>query len=115
MTDPVPIDLGLGLADHQLVDSDGRRCGKVDDLELGGVAEGKPHVTAILSGREGWRGRGLLGRLVAAFGPSTVRIPWEDVREVKAAVHLRKKAPDLGLGRGDDRARALVERLPGAR
>ena len=31
------LDLGLGLLDHQLVDSDGRRCGNVDDLELEGV------------------------------------------------------------------------------
>ena len=34
------IDLGLGILDHQLVDSDDRRCGKVDDLELEGVATG---------------------------------------------------------------------------
>ena len=44
------IDLGLGLVDHQLVDWEGRRCGKVDDLELEG-REGRPQVAAILVGR----------------------------------------------------------------
>ena len=39
------IDLGLGVLDHQLVDSDQRRCGKVDDLELGGIEQCRPRVT----------------------------------------------------------------------
>jgi len=32
------IDLGLNVLDHQLLDSEGRRCGKVDDLALDGRA-----------------------------------------------------------------------------
>lgn len=28
------IDLGLNVVDHQLLDADGRRCGKVDGTEL---------------------------------------------------------------------------------
>jgi sporulation protein YlmC with PRC-barrel domain len=109
------IDLGLGILDHQLVDSEGRRCGKVDDLELVGVREGKPRVAAILTGPSAWRGRGLLGRLAARLaGGRTVRIPWEEVADVEAGIRLRRTARELGLGRGDDRARNLVERIPGA-
>jgi sporulation protein YlmC with PRC-barrel domain len=109
------IDLGLGVLDHQLVDSEGRRCGKVDDLELEGVRDGTPKVVAILVGPRAWRGRGRLGRLAAtAAGDRLVRIPWEEVAAVRAAVELRKTAAELGLGRGDDRARRWVEKIPGS-
>jgi sporulation protein YlmC with PRC-barrel domain len=107
------LDLALGVLDHQLVDSGGRRCGKVDDLELEGILEGVPRVAAIVAGPPAWRGRGLLGRLAARVGRGrTVRIPWEEVAEIKSAVHLRRTAPELRLGRGDDRARRWVARLP---
>ena len=108
------IDLGLGILDHQLVDSDGHHCGKVDDLELEGVRDGTPRVAAIVTGCPAWRGRGLLGRLAAAIGRGrAVRIPWADVKEVHAEVELRRTAEELGLAR-EERARRLVERIPGA-
>jgi hypothetical protein len=109
------IDLGLGLLDHQLVDRDGRRCGKVDDLELEGVRDGKPHVAAILTGPPAWRGRGALGRLLSRVvrGP-LVRVPWDEVAGCEAGIHLHKPAAELRLGRGDDRAAKLIERIPGS-
>ena len=97
------IDLGLGVLDHQLLDSEGRRCGNVDDLELEGVRDGKPVVVAILTGPPAWAGRGVIGRLAARLargrwcGSRGRR--WHD--QVLRA--LRKPAEELGLGRGDDR------------
>ena len=91
------IDLGLGVLDHQLVDVDGRRCGKVDDLELTGVREGTPAVDAILCGRR-----------------HPVRVPWTEVSSVDSAVRLKRKASELRLGRGDARARRWVAWIPGA-
>jgi sporulation protein YlmC with PRC-barrel domain len=115
MTTRGPIDLALGVLDHQLVDSEGRRCGKVDDLELEGVAEGKPQVTAILTGPAAWSGRGRLGARAARLaGGRVVRVPWSEVDDVASAVHLRKQAAELRLGRGDDRVRPWIARLPGA-
>ena len=109
------IDLCLGILDHQLVDSDERRCGKVDDLELEGVRDGDPRVSAIVTGPAGWRGRGRLARLLAALVPAkTVIIPWEEVAEVGAAVGLRKAARELGVGWGHDLAARWVEKLPGS-
>jgi sporulation protein YlmC with PRC-barrel domain len=109
------IDLALGVLDHQLIDSDGRRCGKVDDLELEGVAQGDPRVVAILTGPPAWRGRGLLGRLAASVARGKlVHVPWEEVAEVGAGVQLRKPAPELRLGRGDERVRPWIEKLPGS-
>jgi sporulation protein YlmC with PRC-barrel domain len=109
------IDLALGVLDHQLVDSEGRRCGKVDDLQLAGLGEGTPHVTEILVGAPAWRGRGRLGRMAAALaGGRIVHVPWSDVAQIRSDVELKWAAAELGLGRGDDRARRLVERIPGS-
>ncbi|TMK76605.1 MAG: hypothetical protein E6G45_12700 [Actinobacteria bacterium] len=115
MRSPTELDLGVGVLDHQLVDSEGRRCGNVDDLELKGIDEGFPRVVAILVGPPVWRGRGRLGRLAAAFARGqTVRVPWEEVETIDSAVRLKKTARELRLGRGDDRARRWVEWIPGS-
>ncbi|HKY12230.1 MAG TPA: hypothetical protein VJL85_02700 [Gaiellaceae bacterium] len=111
-----PLDLALGILDHQLVDADGRRCGNVDDLELTGIQEDAPAVEAILVGPPVWRGRGLLGRLASAIARGrTVRVSWSEVARVDSGVRLRKSARTYGLGRGDDRARRLVAWIPGAK
>jgi hypothetical protein len=110
------IDLGLHVVDHQLLDSEKRRCGNVDDLALEG-GPGEPlQVVAILSGPGIWPQRaGLLGRIAGSIGGGgTNRIPWEDVDHVAAHVKLRKRAEQLGLGRGDDRLRPWIEKIPGA-
>jgi hypothetical protein len=51
-----PLDLALGVLDHQLLDVEERRCGKIDDLELERNAAGELHVAAILVGAPAWRG-----------------------------------------------------------
>ena len=110
------VDLALGILDHQLVDSEDFRCGKVDDLELEGLQEGSPRVEAILVGAPAWRGRGIMGRLAGALvGGRLIRVPWSEVSEVDSAVGLRKPARELRLRGPDDRARPLVEWIPGAR
>jgi sporulation protein YlmC with PRC-barrel domain len=91
------IDIGLGLLDHQLIDSEGRRCGKVDDLEIEGMRGGNPVVTAILVGRR-----------------RQVHVPWERVQKVGSGVHLKGSARELRLGGGDDRMRRWLEWIPGA-
>jgi hypothetical protein len=110
------LDLGLAVLDHQLLDADGRRCGNVDDLAIEGGPGEHAEVVALYSGPGAWRGRGwVLGRLAAWLGRGKmVRVPWEEVVEVESHVRLRRKASEYGLGRGDDRARSWIERLPGA-
>jgi sporulation protein YlmC with PRC-barrel domain len=105
------LHVGHNILDHQLLDKDGRRCGNVDDLAIE-----DSDVVAILSGPGYWPGRaGWLGRLAGWIGRSKrVRIPWEEVAKVDSGVHLRRAAPEYGLGTGDDRLRPLVERIPGA-
>jgi sporulation protein YlmC with PRC-barrel domain len=110
------IVLGLELIDRQLLDSDGRRCGKVDDLAFEGRPGETLEVAALFSGPGAWRRRaGLTGRFAAWIGGgNVVRVPWEEVASVSAHVKLRKRAEELGLGRGDDRLRPFIQKIPGA-
>jgi hypothetical protein len=110
------IDLGLNVLDHQLLDSEQRRCGKVDDLALEGGPGEKLELVAILCGPSVWRARaGWLGRLASwVGGGGRVRVPWETVEDVRSHVVLRKKANELGLGKGDERLRPFVAKVPGA-
>jgi len=112
-----PILIAHRLLDEQIVDSEGRRCGRVDDIELTG---NPPRVTALLVGngvyprRVPRRLRPLARRLAGpeVWGSNALRIPWEEVDRLDSTVRLRKKAEELGLGEGDDPERWIVKRLP---
>jgi hypothetical protein len=109
------VDLGLAVLDHQVLDCDGRRCGNVDDLAIEGGPGEEAEVVAFFSGPGAWQGRGLLGGLAARIGGrGVVRVPWSQVAEVESHVRLKKTASEYGLGRGDDRVRRWIERVPGA-
>src|SRR5258705_7830443 len=90
VSDARQIDLVYRVLDEQLVDVDGRRCGRVDDLEFEGDVGAPPRLYAILSGSGTWHrrvprrlrplaarvfGRGVVGRDV-------IRVPWEQVDDV---------------------------------
>jgi sporulation protein YlmC with PRC-barrel domain len=110
------IDVALGVLDHQVLDSDERHCGKVDDVELEGLDGDSPRVKAILAGPSAWRTRGRVGRLAARLVRGrTSHIDWSEVVKIDSAVHLRGRAGDYGLARGDDRARPWIEWIPGAK
>ena len=110
-----PLDLAEGVLDHQLLDADGRRCGKVADLRLDGLHGRSPEVAELLIGAAALRPRGRLGRLAAHLARRrVVHVPWTEVARVDSAVRLRSRAADLRLGRGDERAARWVRRLPGS-
>ncbi|MDX6633213.1 MAG: hypothetical protein QOG09_1615 [Solirubrobacterales bacterium] len=110
-------DVVYRLLDDDLVDSEGRRCGRVDDIELEGGVGQDTHLSAILSGPGAWRQRfpRRMRRLAArVFSEEMVRVPWGEVKEIDVAVHLKRRASDLGLGHGDDVAGAFIAKIPGA-
>jgi hypothetical protein len=114
------LDLVYRILDDQLVDAEGRRCGRVDDLAFeGGIGE-PPLLWAILSGSGTWhrrlprRLRSLGARVFGdgTLGHDVIQVPWDQVDEIGATVKLKAKARDLGLGQGDDRRTTAAKDLP---
>jgi sporulation protein YlmC with PRC-barrel domain len=114
MSQTTDVDLALGVLDHQLIDSDGNNCGKVDDLEITGLDGNSPQVVEIIVGGNAWRSRGRLGRLAARLSGNAVHVPWPEVDSVSSVVTLKRPASELRLNRGDDRWAAVIGRLPGS-
>lgn len=114
------MDLVYRVLDDQLLDIEGRRCGRVDDLEFDGSLGDPPRLYAILSGSGTWHRRlprplRKLGERIFGTGVSgrdVIRVPWEQVEEISSVIRLKAKAHDLGLGQGDERDAALVAKLP---
>jgi hypothetical protein len=112
------LDLALTVCDRQLIDSQGHRCGRVDDMELSGVPGGRCHVAYLLVGPEAAAARlprpfrAILSRLVRA---PMARVPWADVYQVSHVVKLTRTDVELGLAGGERRASRWLARFPGAR
>jgi sporulation protein YlmC with PRC-barrel domain len=114
------MDLVYRVLDDQLVDVDGRRCGRVDDLEFDGEVGTTPRLHAILSGSGTWhkrmprRLRRLGARLfgTGVVGDDVIRVLWEQVDEIESVIKLRAKASELGLAQGDDRDALFVAKFP---
>ena len=95
---PDHMDLVYRVLDDQLVDVDGRRCGRVDDLEFDGGPGEQPRLSAILSGSGMWHRRmprvlrtAGARRSVGAFGGAGCGVPPESV--VALASLERREAP----------------------
>jgi hypothetical protein len=100
------IDLAYRLLDLDLIDSEGTRCGKVDDLELVGGPGEATYVSAIRSGYGALPRRFIRPLRHTArriFGSSYVEVPAKLVEDFEAAVTLNETAAELGLGEGDRR------------
>jgi sporulation protein YlmC with PRC-barrel domain len=109
-----PLKLLSEVRDLQLVDTQGRICGMVDEIELSGGPGKSLRVEALLVGPGAWRGRlpawgFLLVRLVA--GDRVVRVPWSAVDHVTSRVFLNRTAETLGLMRAENRLAAIFARL----
>ena len=114
MNQVIDVDIALSILDHQLIDSDGQNCGKVDDLEIAGLDTDSPEIVEIIVGGNAWRSRGLLGRLAARLSGDAVHVPWPEVDSVTSVVTLKRPAAELRLNRGDERWAALVGKVPGS-
>jgi sporulation protein YlmC with PRC-barrel domain len=114
------MDLVYRILDDQLVDVDGRRCGRVDDLEFEGGPGERARLAAILSGSGVWHrrmprrlrraGARIFGTGVS--GEDVIRVPWEQVDDITSVIRLKAKASELGLAQGDERAARFVRKLP---
>ena len=120
------LDAALQLLDRQLVDSDGRLAGTVDDLELtfpeGG---GPPLVTAILAGpgalsrriggRFGAWLEAVANRLRGGDDRRPARVSFAVVKRIGSAVELSVPKAELETNRLETWTRDhLIGKLPGA-
>ncbi len=117
---PDVMDLVYRILDDQLVDVDGRRCGRADDIEFEGGLGDPPRLYAIISGSGSWhrrlprRLRGVGARVFGSgvIGHDVIRVPWEQVVDIGAVLKLKAKARELGLAQGDYREGQRVAHLP---
>jgi sporulation protein YlmC with PRC-barrel domain len=108
-----PLKLVSQLLDLPIIDRDGRWCGIVDDVEFSGAAGKETRVKALLVGPGAYQGRmpRWLYWLTSKIGGDRItRVPVERIAEIGAVVKLDRRAKDVGLGRGDDKAGRWIPR-----
>ena len=121
------MEVGLEILDRQIVDSNGRLAGKVDDLELVFPEEGAgpPYVVAIISGpgalarRLGGRLGGWLeaahGRLHDEQPPSPARVPFSVVKRIGNDVEVSVERASLESNRMEQWvSEHVIGKIPGA-
>lgn len=124
------MDLGKHVVDKEIMDRDGRRLGKVDDLLLevpepeGDAPSAQPTVVAIISGPLAlsqdmsrpvrWLARATY-RLLGLADPRPTLIPWRDVTAIDVVVHVDVGRTDIGWSELVAAVnRRFIERIPGA-
>ena len=112
MTPSGLIKLESQLLDLPIVDSEGKYCGIVDDVELAGNTGGELTLEALLVG-PGAYGPRLPGWAMwlatKLAGDHMVRVPMARVRSIVATVRLDCPGEELGLDKAD---RAAAKWLP---
>jgi hypothetical protein len=120
--------IGLDLLDRELIDSNGERCGKVDDLELT-VPEGFPEGTAPVVGAI-LTGPGALGDRLWGWPGRVARVMWrrispnpagrrgkvllEAVERIDSDIHLNISVNEAGLYDRERWAEHFISRIPGS-
>lgn len=118
--------LGLRVLDSEIVDSNGRSCGVVDDLELK-LARGNaaPYVASIrtgpgalahrIGGRAGLWLESLYKRVRPADAQAPVEISFDAVREIGNHVQLAVPRSDLDVTRFEEWVLdRVISKIPGA-
>lgn len=120
------MDLALNLLDRQILDSEGRPAGNVDDLEFewgnGGI--GPPFVTSLLTGPGALSERvgGRLGRWISSVharlnegDPQPGRVSMAVVKRIGVKVELTLPASELQTSELQDWVRDnIILKIPGA-
>jgi sporulation protein YlmC with PRC-barrel domain len=121
------MQLAREVLDKEIVDCDGFKAGKVDDLLLAVHAGEPPIVRAIVTqhgavarqfGGTITRVSGWLRRRILGFEPDVapVEIPWERVRRIDVTVHVDLDRHHDGLMRSEQAVwDRWISRLPWAR
>jgi len=104
MTPDSPIKLVSELLDMPLLDSEGKYCGIVDDVEFDG-SPGRPlALKALLVGPGAYAGRlpkWAMWIVTKVAGDRVTRVPMAEVRTITNAVHLERPGRELGLHKSE--------------
>jgi sporulation protein YlmC with PRC-barrel domain len=99
------------LLDLPLLDTDGKYCGVVDDLEFTGGAGKSLRLKALLVGPGAYSGRlpdWAMWLVKKVAGDRVTRVPMDKVRTITNAVHLECPGRDLGLHKSEASAARFV-------
>lgn len=113
MTPDSPIKLVSELLDLPLYDSEGKYCGVVDDVELSGGPGKRLELNALLVGAGAYAGRlrpWAMWLVKKIAGDRVTRVPMEQVRTIRSAVHLERPGRDLGLHKSEIAAGKWIPR-----
>ncbi len=99
----------------QIEDAEGKRCGKIDDLEFEGGIGKQLLVKALITGPGAMvkRSGGLMAffiKKIAGEGQTSIDI--KETEGISTSVKLKKKAEALGLGKLEERFSKKIERIP---
>jgi sporulation protein YlmC with PRC-barrel domain len=107
MTGRGPLKLVSELLDLPLLDSEGKYCGIVDDVEIDGAAGKQAKLKALLVGPGAYKGRlpkWAMWLVAKVAGEAIVRVPIARVKSIAATVKLDCPASELGLDKSERRA-----------
>lgn len=106
MTPDGRIKLVSELLDLPLIDSEGKYCGIVDDVEFTGGAGKELRLKALLVGPGAYKGRmpaWMFWFVRKIAGDRLVRVPLKRIRTIGSAVRLDSPGRELGLQRDEAR------------
>ena len=112
MTPASPIKLVSELLDLPLLDSEGKYCGIVDDVEFEGKKELK--LKALLVGPGAYEGRmpaWMFSLVKKVAGDRLTRVPMDRIRTIGTVVKLECPGRDLGLHKSETGAGEWIPRV----
>jgi sporulation protein YlmC with PRC-barrel domain len=101
------IKLVSELLDLPLLDSEGKYCGIVDDIELTAGAGKQPELKALLVGPGAYAGRlprWAMWLVEKVAGDRITRVPTSRIRTISDSVHLNCPGRDIGLNKSEKAA-----------
>jgi sporulation protein YlmC with PRC-barrel domain len=108
--------LGLRLLDEQIVDSEGRRCGRVEDVEFDAGAGQAARMIGILCGATAWKRRlpPRLAELIPDDPKGLKRVAWDHVSQSNNEILLDCPERELEAVMEGEGAPLAVSQLIGA-